>query len=354
MKKPLKTFVFLPLLASISSVFAQNGLLSPNGVSFPTYTNALRPAANSVGAGTVLFNSTNNVHQYSNGSTWLNLQGAGVLPSGIDNQTLRYFNGNWIATDNLINDGTTVSLKCEFPLASRAFRIETNNSTIGLEVKSKNSSGIFSTSDDYFGVRSISNNYIGLFASGQTYSAQLIGRIQLFKNYSNTLDAGIEFFNNTGRSGYIGKNGENELMVFGYGLNAPIQRWNVNTGAICYATTPTVCSDIRLKKDFVPISNALTKLSMLQGYHYHWKNEKMVGLQTGFIAQEVQKIFPELVKTDTEGYLSVDYVGLVPHLVEANKRLKKQNEEMLERIEALEKRFSSQFEASNSTKNIGK
>jgi len=44
------------------------------------------------------------------------------------------------------------------------------------------------------------------------------------------------------------------------------------------------------------------------------------------IAQEVEKIFPELVEKDEKGFLSVNYTGLIPHLIEAVKELKEQNE----------------------------
>ena len=56
------------------------------------------------------------------------------------------------------------------------------------------------------------------------------------------------------------------------------------------------------------------------------KKHPETSLQTGFIAQEVQKIFPELVETDQEGFLSVNYTGLIPHLLEAIKDLKHQVE----------------------------
>lgn len=46
------------------------------------------------------------------------------------------------------------------------------------------------------------------------------------------------------------------------------------------------------------------------------------------IAQEEEKIFPQLVKTDEEGFRSVNYIGLVPHLIEAIKELKAENERL--------------------------
>lgn len=44
----------------------------------------------------------------------------------------------------------------------------------------------------------------------------------------------------------------------------------------------------------------------------------------GFIAQKVQTEFPELVSEDEEGYLSIDYIGIIPVLVEAMKEQQKQ------------------------------
>lgn len=100
-------------------------------------------------------------------------------------------------------------------------------------------------------------------------------------------------------------------------------------------------SDRRLKMNITPLSGSLAKLSSLDGYHYHWKNKtKDQTLQTGVIAQEVEAIFPELVTTDKGGLKSVNYVGLIPHLIEAVKELNDKNEAVarLEReMEAMKK-----------------
>ena len=52
--------------------------------------------------------------------------------------------------------------------------------------------------------------------------------------------------------------------------------------------------------------------------------------QIGLIAQEVEKIYPELVLTDVDGYKSVDYSKLTPILVEAIKELKAENDKLKE------------------------
>lgn len=84
-------------------------------------------------------------------------------------------------------------------------------------------------------------------------------------------------------------------------------------------------SDRRKKKDFNPVSNSLSDLGKLKGYRYHWHHESSNDpLHTGLIAQEVEEIFPELVQTDSEGLKSVNYIGLIPHMIESIKELQNQ------------------------------
>ena len=60
--------------------------------------------------------------------------------------------------------------------------------------------------------------------------------------------------------------------------------------------------------------------------------------QIGFVAQEIEDIIPQIVMKGSDGYYSVDYGRLTPLLVEAIKELKAENEELKNRIEALESR----------------
>ncbi|MBP3738829.1 MAG: tail fiber domain-containing protein [Muribaculaceae bacterium] len=117
-----------------------------------------------------------------------------------------------------------------------------------------------------------------------------------------------------------------------------------------------VTSDERLKEDVEPLEQSLDALSALSSVSYRYKPGKTpdyaIDPETerlleqdghksdneffakyyakeahgerhyGFIAQEVQKIFPELVHTDKDGYLSVDYIGVIPLLVNAVQELR--------------------------------
>ncbi len=126
------------------------------------------------------------------------------------------------------------------------------------------------------------------------------------------------------------------------------------SGTICNTSgTIAACSDIRYKKNFSKIENPLQKVMSINGLHYDWRvdefkeNNFSKERQIGFIAQEIEKIFPEMVYTDEKGYKSVDYSRLTPVLVEAIKELKTLNDELKvknERLESNTQRIESRLE----------
>jgi hypothetical protein len=102
--------------------------------------------------------------------------------------------------------------------------------------------------------------------------------------------------------------------------------------------TAFAASDERLKTNILPIENALSKVCDLDGITFNW-NEVAVNLdidnpkdpslrESGVIAQQVQKVLPEIVETRENGYLAVKYDRLVPLLIEAIKDLKHEIEEL--------------------------
>ena len=98
-------------------------------------------------------------------------------------------------------------------------------------------------------------------------------------------------------------------------------------------------SDGRLKKEVVPISHALDRISALQGVNFRWKDNRWdKGLKMGLVAQQVEPVFPELVHADSEGIKAVDYPMLTAALVEAVKELKAENDSQQREIEELRKR----------------
>lgn len=138
-----------------------------------------------------------------------------------------------------------------------------------------------------------------------------------------------------------------EVEVWGYnpdsGRNITFGRIGVNTlnpaesidvkGNIIATGTITPSSDERLKTNITELSSVVDKVSTLKGVTYNWKQPENHGddttTQIGLIAQDVEKVFPEAVKTNTEtGYKSLNYNGLVGVLVEAVKELKAEIEDL--------------------------
>ncbi len=128
----------------------------------------------------------------------------------------------------------------------------------------------------------------------------------------------------------------------GIGTNNPSQRLHV-VGNICYTGSIVACSDIRYKHDFSAINDPLEKIRSLNGMYYYWKQDEFPGMQfsserqLGFAAQEVEKLLPELVVTDSRGYKSVDYGRLTPVLVEAIKQQEEMIDVLIKEVKALKK-----------------
>jgi len=94
-------------------------------------------------------------------------------------------------------------------------------------------------------------------------------------------------------------------------------------------------SDKRLKENIKPIKSALNKVSKLQGVTFNWKeSDSILDIKedVGFIAQDVQKVIPELVRENENGMLSMRHQGIAPILLEAIKELKAEIEELKKQI----------------------
>jgi hypothetical protein len=203
--------------------------------------------------------------------------------------------------------------------------------------------------------------------SGQGLYAESTGYYN-FQNANNKISQAITGYSsssganmNIGVLGVVNPSGTttNNYGVYGrlYGAFSPgssinaavygVDDFNVNnsyagyfSGKVYATGTITQSSDQRLKKELAVLSNSLSGISNITGYHYKWIDpSRGQDLQTGLMAQEVQKIFPELVQIDGNRMLSVNYIGLIPHLIEAMKELKKENETLKNSKQSLEERI---------------
>jgi hypothetical protein len=94
-------------------------------------------------------------------------------------------------------------------------------------------------------------------------------------------------------------------------------------------TLTTTTSDIRLKENIEPLNNSLEKVLKLQGVNYTWKSDSLHIRKIGFIAQDMEKVFPEFVFTNpNDGYKGINYPDITAVLTEAIKEQQKQIEDL--------------------------
>lgn len=147
---------------------------------------------------------------------------------------------------------------------------------------------------------------------------------------SNKVDINTTTLNLKGTTTNVGNGGT--VLIYG-GANTTTIQSNVG-GVTDYVDvqgnlrvtrdiTAFYTSDERLKDNKIKITNALDKIDKLSGISFNW-NEKSgkTGKDYGVIAQEVEKVLPEVVTTREDGYKAVNYDRLIPLLIEAIKELK--------------------------------
>jgi hypothetical protein len=104
---------------------------------------------------------------------------------------------------------------------------------------------------------------------------------------------------------------------------------NINTSGIITATDFNSTSDINLKTNIQQIEDSLSKVIQIRGVTFDWKETNRSS--AGVIAQEVEKVLPELV--NGKEIKTVNYNGVIGALVEAVKELKAENDVLKERLD---------------------
>jgi hypothetical protein len=126
------------------------------------------------------------------------------------------------------------------------------------------------------------------------------------------------------------------------GAGNPAQELQVTgDGVFTGNITAYYSSDISLKDNIRPIESAIFKVKQIRGVTFDW-NEKSNKLQqekghdVGLIAQEVEKVLPEVIQIRKDGIKAISYEKVVPLLVEAIKEQQVTIENLTKRIELLE------------------
>lgn len=187
-----------------------------------------------------------------------------------------------------------------------------DNVIIGYQAGKKNT-GCCNT---YIGHRSGSNNKgVGNVFIGNNSGETLTGTSN--KLYIHNSSATTPLIYGDFSSSRVGINNDNPNYALD--VNGIIE------GTLILCNGVSACSDNRLKKNFEKLSNVLSKVKQLDGYYHDWRVEefKEFGFsnrrQIGFVAQDVEKFFPELIEVRDDGYLTVDYSKMTAVLLQAIK-----------------------------------
>jgi hypothetical protein len=147
------------------------------------------------------------------------------------------------------------------------------------------------------------------------------------------------------QAGY-NETGSNKLVIENSSSATPLVYGNFDTDVLrvngdAEAGAFNTVSDIALKQNITKITDVTKNLSMIRGVYFDWNKSEDPGIwlgegrQIGVIAQEVEKVYPELVITNDRGYKMVDYPKLAPILIEAIKEQQNQIETQQKEIDEL-------------------
>jgi hypothetical protein len=203
-----------------------------------------------------------------------------------------------------------------------------SGSGFGVEGSSSSGYGVAGASNSGIAVSGISNNNIGVY--GQTSA--------------NTQGVAAGFFSTGAGSNSTALAAENSssgpgLYASSNGGFAGYFAGNVGITGSC-----TGCgggsSDIRLKKNVKPVAGALEQLLQLKGVTFEWiepeKHGNETGTQRGFVAQEVEKVFPNWVREGNDGFKVLDYRQTEALEVESIRALKAENDALKARVKTIE------------------
>jgi len=203
--------------------------------------------------------------------------------------------------------------------------------------------------------------------SGKTDSNTAIGSQSLSRMTSGSENVAIGYgagLNNTRGSGnvYIGNGSgcekpcqENNMLYIANSARAnsvlisgDFSTHEVNLNGNLHASgNLTQNSDARLKKDIQPLTHALDSILQLQAKTYRWKEDTTFANKQdiGLVAQDVEKVFPELVAENEQGYKGIAYSKLTAVLIEAIKEQQNQITTLQQENQQLKSAMVEQMQA---------
>jgi len=165
-----------------------------------------------------------------------------------------------------------------------------------------------------------------------SFTVDTYGRITAASNVSITSGTAITDDTTTNSTRYISFTSATSGSISAANVSSTKLTFNPSTGLLT-STDYNSSSDKRLKKNIKTVESALDKVIALRGVTFDWKEggAKAIGL----IAQEAEKVIPEIVSQDDTGYLGIKYNNLIGVLVEAIKEQQDQINTLKKQIEKL-------------------
>jgi len=265
--------------------------------------------------------------------------------------------GTMNALASTVFDNASIFLRVWFSVDDVTYELLTPDTQIvsaGFSVKSESAERLKDSVyvDSYGNVGIGTANPIGILNTRKTihligsltpsFVIEDTGQNAKWIEFTSAATGGLIFGNST--SGGTSYNYRLAMLTngnVGVGTVSPTLTLHVNGTAGGTSAWQTV-SDARFKQNIKPIKSALEKVKSLRGVTYDWKKgvdpERQFSdaKQIGFIAQEVEKVVPELVHKDKKGTYSIMYSQAVPVLVEAIKEQQSTIEKLQTQLSELE------------------
>lgn len=345
-----------------------------SGLLIPRMTTAQRTAIASPATGLLVYDTNLNAFLYFDGTIW------------------RYmaYSGGWLLAGNALTGteflGSTNAQDLKF-YTNNAERMRiTSGGVAGINTTAPATSGMGLVSVDKFNVTGSTGvaggdmvEFLNTSAAGvaqeiyNSSTANTYNALESTTNYNGTAFIPSGVFGlaiQTTGSAYAVRgagNAASQVGVRGSVPTTPAASWTgyggLFTGGLGYANGVYNLSDRRVKKDVAPITNAIDLIKKINGVSYKYNTDVFKSAKgddrtyLGFIAQDIETVLPEVVankkfplgmdeplkagSSNTETFLDakvVDYVQLVPVLVEAIKEQQKKIEQLEKEIKELKEK----------------
>ena len=274
-------------------------------------------------------NSTDNVSQFINFNNYLDLSGKGAEIGFDTNENAGVFQSYDRTNNNFIKTFLRGN-----PIELREGNVNITDGNLQVD----------GTGDSYFA---------GNLSVGKTTAAtgalDVEGNAVINGNFTVNQSIGSQFVSDEGdyRFYFTDQSGNKVLDIKdldGNTTNMTISNSGVSVNDDITATNFTLGSDRRLKSNITPITDALTKALYLNPISFSYDDGRE---SIGFTAQNVQKMFPELVHKGSDGYLRLSYDQItavnnaaIHELYSEIEKVKKENKRMKNEIQKLKSKIN--------------